>query len=184
MANVGYVALLLALVVAVYATAAALVSARRRISELALSARNAALSVAGLLTLAVLVLEYLLIVSDFRTQYVAQVTNRAMPLFYKVTALWGSQAGSLLFWSWLMSLFGAAVLLRKWGPMRTLMPYVIAVTQVTLAFFISLISGAWALLGAPLEGLGLTGAGQLLADMVNMNPFYQLSSPTPSPSPL
>jgi cytochrome c-type biogenesis protein CcmF len=179
MANVGYVALLLALVVAVYATVAALVGARRRISELVLSARNAALSVAGLLTLAVIVLEYLLIVSDFRTQYVAQVTNRAMPLFYKVTALWGSQAGSLLFWSWLMSLFGAAVLLRKWGPMRTLMPYVIVVTQITLAFFISLISGVWALLDAPLEGLGLTGAGQLLADMVNMNPFYQLGFPPP-----
>ena len=129
---------------------------------------------AGLLTLAVIVLEYLLVSGDFRTLYVAQVTNRAMPLFFKLTALWGSQAGSLLFWSWLMSLFGAAVLLRKWGRMRPLMPYVIAVTQITLAFFVSLISGAWALLGAPLEGLGLTGAGQLLADMATMNPFYQL----------
>jgi cytochrome c-type biogenesis protein CcmF len=174
MANVGYVALLLALILGLYATVAALVGARRRVPELILSARNAALTVTGLLTLAVIVLEYLLIRGDFRTLYVAEVSNQAMPVFFKMTALWGSQAGSLLFWSWLMSLFSGAVLLRKWGKMRTLMPYVIAVTQVTLVFFISLISGVWALLAAPLEALGLASGAQLLADMVNINPFHQL----------
>ena len=171
MANVGYGALLLALVLALYAAVVALVGARRRAPELVMSARNAALTVTGLLTLAVVILEYLLISSDFRTMYVAEVTNRAMPLFFKMTALWGSQAGSLLFWSWLMSIFSGAVLLRKWGKMRTLMPYVIAVTQITLVFFISLISGVWTLLAAPLGALGLTGSAQLLADMVNINPF-------------
>jgi cytochrome c-type biogenesis protein CcmF len=174
MANVGYGALLLALVLALYAAVVALVGARRRAPELVMSARNAALTVTGLLTLAVVVLEYLLISSDFRTLYVAEVTNRAMPLFFKMTALWGSQAGSLLFWSWLMSIFSGAVLLRKWGKMRTLMPYVIAVTQITLVFFISLVSGVWTLLAAPLGALGLTGSAQLLADMVNINPFHQL----------
>jgi len=174
MANLGYVALLLALVLSVYAVIAALVGARRRASELVRSARNAAMAVTALLTLAVVVLEYLLISGDFRTLYVAEVTNRAMPVFFKMTALWGSQAGSLLFWSWLMSLFSGAVLLRKWGKMRTLMPYVIVVTQITLAFFISLISGVWTLLAGPLGALGLTGASELLADMVTINPFHQL----------
>ncbi len=174
MANIGYVALLLALVLALYATVAALVGARWRMPELVMSARNAALTVTGLLTLSVVILEYLLILGDFRTLYVAEVSNRAMPVFFKMTALWGSQAGSLLFWSWLMSLFGGAVLLRKWGKMRTLMPYVIAVTQITLFFFISLISGIWTLLAVPLEALGLTSGAQLLADMVNINPFHQL----------
>ena len=174
MASVGYVALLLAMVLALYAAVVAVVGARRRVPELVMSARNAALSVAGLLTLAVAVLEYLLISGDFRTQYVAEVTNRAMPLFFKATALWGSQAGSLLFWSWLMSLFGAAVLLRKWGAMRTLMPTVVAVTQITLAFFISLTSEVWVLLAAPVGALGLSNASQLLGEMVNVNPFHQL----------
>jgi cytochrome c-type biogenesis protein CcmF len=174
MANVGYASLLLALVLALYAAVAALVGARRRLSELVMSARNAALAVTGLLTLAVVVLEYLLVNGDFRTQYVAEVSNRAMPFFFKLTALWGSQAGSLLFWSWLMSLFSGAVLLRKWGKMRTLMPYVIVVTQITLAFFVSLISGVWALLAGPLDGLGLKAGAELLADMVAINPFHQL----------
>jgi cytochrome c-type biogenesis protein CcmF len=174
MANLGYVALLLALVLSVYAAVAALVGVRRRVPELVTSARNAALAVTGLLTLATIILEYLLVSGDFRTLYVAEVTNRAMPLFFKMTALWGSQAGSLLFWSWLMSLFSGAVMLRKWGKMRTLMPYVVMVTQITLAFFVSLISGVWALLEAPLGALGLSGASELLADMVTINPFYQL----------
>jgi cytochrome c-type biogenesis protein CcmF len=34
--------------------------------------------------------------------------------FLKITALWGGQQGSVLFWAWLMSGFVAAVLLRKW----------------------------------------------------------------------
>jgi cytochrome c-type biogenesis protein CcmF len=179
MANIGYAALLLALVLALYAAVAALVGARRRVPELVLSARNAALTVTGLLTLAVVVLEYLLVSGDFRTLYVAEVTNRAMPIFFKITALWGSQAGSLLFWSWLMSLFGGAVMLRKWDKMRTLMPYVIVVTQVTLLFFISLVSGVWSLLATPLNALGFAGGAELLADMQTINPFHQLGFTPP-----
>jgi cytochrome c-type biogenesis protein CcmF len=174
MADLGYAALLLALVLAVYASVAAWTGERRRAGELVMSARNAALAVAGLLTIAVAIEVYLLLSGDFRTLYVAQVTNRAMPAFFKLTALWGSQAGSLLFWSWLMSLFGAAVVLGQWGRMRPLMPYVIAVTQITLAFFVSLISGMWALLAHPLEALGQPASARLMADMETLNPFHQL----------
>ena len=95
MANVGYVALLLALVISIYAAVAALVGARRRTPELVMSARNAALAVTGLLTLAVVILEVLLISGDYRTLYVAEVSNQAMPVFFKMTALWGSQGGGL-----------------------------------------------------------------------------------------
>jgi cytochrome c-type biogenesis protein CcmF len=174
MAHIGYAATLLALVLALYASVAAWVGGRRRLPELVLSARNAALAVAVLLTLAVTLEVFLLLSGDFRTLYVAQVTNRAMPPFFKLTALWGGQAGSLLFWSWLMSLFAAAAMLRKWDRMQRLMPYVIVVTQITLAFFISLISGGWALLAAPLQGVGLTHASTLMADMAHTNPFFQL----------
>ena len=44
-----------------------------------------------------------------------------------------------LFWSWLMAIFAALALLIKWGSLRTLMPYVIAVTQLNLAFFTMLV---------------------------------------------
>jgi len=139
MPNIGYIAATLALVLAVYAAVVSAVGGQRRIPELVDSARNAAFGVTGFLTLAVVIIEYLLITGHYQTQYVFEVSNRAAPLFYRVTALWGGQDGSLLFWSWLMSIFAAMVLLKKWGSMRILMPYVITVTQVTVAFFVGLV---------------------------------------------
>lgn len=139
MPNVGYVAITLALALAVYAAVVAVVGARRRLPELVVSARNAAFGVTGLITLAVIIIEYLLITGHYQTKFVYEVSNRAAPLFYRVTALWGGQDGSLLFWSWLMSIFATLVLFRKWDSMRLMMPYVIAVTQITLAFFIGLV---------------------------------------------
>ncbi len=43
---------------------------------------------------------------DFALQYVADYSDRAMPLFYRVTAFWAGQPGSLLFWAWATSFFG------------------------------------------------------------------------------
>lgn len=135
MPNIGYVAMTLALTLALYATFVAVVGAQRRVPELVTSARNAAFGVTGFLTLAVIIIEYLLITGHYQTKYVFETSNRAAPIFYRMTALWGGQDGSLLFWSWLMSIFAALVLLKKWGSMRIMMPYVIAVTQITVAFF-------------------------------------------------
>ncbi|MCB0169595.1 MAG: heme lyase CcmF/NrfE family subunit [Anaerolineae bacterium] len=139
MPHIGYVAVTLAMVLALYATVVALVGAKRRQPELVASARNAAFGVAALLTLAVIILETLLLTGHFQTKYVYETSNHAAPLFFLITALWGSQNGSLLFWSWLMSMFGALALFQKWGSMRQMMPYVIAVIQFNLAFFTMLV---------------------------------------------
>ncbi|MCB0168048.1 MAG: heme lyase CcmF/NrfE family subunit, partial [Anaerolineae bacterium] len=139
MPHVGYVAVTLAMVLALYATVVALVGAKRRLPELVTSARNAAFGVAALLTLAVVILETLLLTGHYQTKYVYETSNLAAPLFFRITALWGSQNGSLLFWSWLMSMFGALALFQKWGSMRQMMPYVIAVIQINLAFFTMLV---------------------------------------------
>ncbi|MER3515233.1 MAG: hypothetical protein C4310_13295, partial [Chloroflexota bacterium] len=103
------------------------------------SARNAAVAVLPLLTLASLTVIVSLVRGDFHLAYVVNTSNRAMPTFLKVTALWGGQNGSILFWSWLMSAFAFGVMLRKWDRDRELMPYVIAVTMITQAFFIGLV---------------------------------------------
>ncbi len=139
MPHLGYVSLVLAFVLAAYAVVVSVVGAQRRVPELVTSARNAAFGVTGFLTLAVIIIEYLLITGHYQTKYVFEVSNRAAPLFYRVTALWGGQDGSLLFWSWLMAIFATLVLLRKWGSMRVMIPYVIAVTQITVLFFVGLV---------------------------------------------
>ncbi|MBE3038602.1 MAG: heme lyase CcmF/NrfE family subunit, partial [Chloroflexi bacterium] len=102
------------------------------------AARHAMLLIFPLITLAVLALAYLLVTGHYELQYVYSVTSNDMPFYLKITALWGGQAGSLVLWSWLMSAFASAVTLRKWERDRELLPWVIVVTSVTLAFFLSL----------------------------------------------
>ncbi|HFB52586.1 MAG TPA: hypothetical protein ENJ48_02715, partial [Anaerolineae bacterium] len=139
MPAIGYTAQVLALILAVYAIVVAVMGARKNRADLVLSAKNASLGVTILLTVAVLVMEYLLLTQHYQTEYVAQVTNRDATTFFRVAALWGSQNGSLLFFAWLMSLFTGAVLLNKWGAVKTLIPYVMAVMNFVLVFFIGLI---------------------------------------------
>ena len=143
--DIGYFALLLSFLLALYAAGAAAYGAQAERSGgsagrpyLVESARNAALAAFPLLTLAVLIVIFGLVTLDFSQAYVADVSSRAMPGFLRVTALWGGQQGSILFWAWMMSGFSAAVLIRKWQRDRELMPWVIFVTMGTLAFFVGL----------------------------------------------
>lgn len=150
MAELGYITLLLALGAAVFGIVAGIVGARRRYAELVVSARHAVVAVTGLLTLAVLILVYSFLINDFSLRYVASNSSRMQPVFYKVTALWGGQEGSLLFWVWILSLFALGVVVRKWHQNRELIPYVIAILMGIAAFFLALVT----IVVNPFERLG------------------------------
>ena len=137
-ADIGLMATRLALVCAVWAVGAALYGYWKKASGWVESARRAVIVVWPLLTLGVLSIEYALLTDDFSLNYVANVSNLSMPTMLKVTALWGGQEGSILFWSWLMSTFTLVVMLRRWDRDRDLLPHVITVTASTLVFFIVL----------------------------------------------
>jgi len=139
-AELGVFLLLFALLAAIYALVAALVGGRKQNEALVESARNALLITWPLLTLASLLLISLLVRGDFNTEFVWSVTDRAMPTYLKVTALWGGQAGSLVFWSWLMSTFAAGAMLRNWRREHDLMAYAIAAMAATLGFFLLLVT--------------------------------------------
>jgi len=135
---VGSFALLLAFLAAVYAFAAGIAAVITRKPLLIKSARNAGMAVFGLVTLAVACLEYLFFTDNFSMAYVVAHSNRALPPFYKFAALWAGQEGSLLFWSWLLSIyaFWALFLNRKKHP--ELMPYVGATLAGVQIFFLTL----------------------------------------------
>ena len=137
-ANLGYGVLTISFFVALYSACAALYGEVKKIPAMVESARRAMLLMWPLLTLAAGVLIYLLVTNHFEVQFVFEVTSRSMPTYLKVTAWWGGQAGSLLFWSWLMSAFAALVTLRKWDRDREFLPWVIFVACITMAFFIGL----------------------------------------------
>ena len=138
MANLGYGILTVTFLVTLYSAFAAIYGESQKIPALVESARRAMLLTWPLLTLTAAILIYLLVNNHFEVQFVYEVTSRSMPTYLKVTAWWGGQAGSLLFWSWLMSAFASLVTLRKWDRDREFLPWVIFVACITMAFFIGM----------------------------------------------
>ncbi len=102
MENVGSLAILMAFCVAVYAALASAVGRLRNKPFLIASGQRAVFAVWALVTLAAGILVSRLMTSDFRFAYVAEHSNRAMPMLYKFASWWGGQEGSLLLWSWLL----------------------------------------------------------------------------------
>lgn len=139
-ADLGYAAVLIAFVAVLYAAVTSVYGARKNDARWVESARNAMAATFPLILLACGLLIYLLLTNDFSVRYVSRVTSTEMPAYLKVTALWGGQAGSLLFWNLLLAAFTTAAMLRKWSDQRPLMPYAILVGSITQIFFLGLVA--------------------------------------------
>ena len=88
-------------------------------------------------TLASVALAYLFLTDNFQVEYVASYSDRALPIFYKATAFWAGQKGSLLFWAWVLSLFiGLVIFNNRKEPDDRNTPYVYLVMAGTLSFFL------------------------------------------------
>jgi cytochrome c-type biogenesis protein CcmF len=139
LAEIGLVATLLAFFTSIYSIGASIYGERiSRKEATVLSGRNAAILTFVLLLVAMMGLMGALLNQDYQVKYVWSVSSPDMPLFFRITALWGSQAGSLLFWSFLMSAFSAGATIINWRSHRRLMPYAIAYMMAVVAFFIGL----------------------------------------------
>lgn len=137
-ANIGYYALVITFLASLYGAGAAAYGALKRKPDFIESGRYAMLLTGPLLTVASAAIIWLLTTGHYEISYVASVTSNSMPTYLKVTALWGGQEGSLVFWAWLMAAFTSAASLRKWDRDREMLPWFIMVTMITLAFFVSL----------------------------------------------
>ena len=138
-ADFGYGVIVIAFLVALYSAGAAIYGERTKSADWIELARRAMLLLWPLISLSAASLIYLLITNHFEVSFVYEVTSREMPTYLKITAWWGGQAGSLVFWSWLMAAFASLVTLRKWDRDREFLPWVIVVTSITTAFFLSLV---------------------------------------------
>lgn len=137
-AEIGYGALFLSLVVSIYGIIAAITGVRNRQRSWVLSAQQAMRLVFPLLTLSIAALVYLILNDHFEVVYVASVSSINMPSYLKITAVWGGQSGSLLFWSWLLAGFGFIATFQKWHRDQEFLPWVIVVSLGTTAFFLVL----------------------------------------------
>ncbi|MBI3170530.1 MAG: hypothetical protein HYZ22_18770, partial [Chloroflexi bacterium] len=135
----GYGVLLVGFIVTIYSGVAAIYGVQNKSAALVESARRAQLLTFPLISIAAATLIYLLVNNHFEVSFVYEVTSSSMPTYLKVTAWWGGQAGSLLFWAWLLAVFTSAVTIRKWNRDLEFLPWVIVVSSVTLAFFLGMV---------------------------------------------
>jgi len=164
---------MLAFVLAVYALVASIVGIRRQKERLQYSAYRAVIAVGVLVTVATGILLYSLMTNDFRFAAVAGHSNRALPWYYKLTALWSGQEGSLLFWSWLLACYGMVAVILNRERHRSMMPYAVAVLMVVQGFFLILNN----FIANPFQLLALNQGGQMVVqgplDGNGLNPLLQ-----------
>ncbi|MGH9709542.1 MAG: heme lyase CcmF/NrfE family subunit, partial [Candidatus Acidiferrales bacterium] len=171
---IGSFALILALLAAAYAFVAGIIGIRTRRPLLIKSARNAGMAIFPLVTLGVGCLVTLFFQNNFSLAYVAEHSNRALPAYYKFSALWAGQEGSLLFWSWLLSIYAFIALFINRKKHPELMPYVGVILGGIQLFFLALnnfVASPFALLGT----VGAAGAVHVvtLADGHGLTPLLQ-----------
>jgi cytochrome c-type biogenesis protein CcmF len=92
--------------------------------------------------------------NDFSVAYVAENSNSALPLFYRVAAVWGSHSGSLILWIFLLACWSVAAAIG---------------TSRLPKHFASRVIGV----------LGLVSFGFLLYTLATSNPFLRLDPPWP-----
>ncbi len=137
---IGQLALALALILAFYSIVANVLGARRSIPVLVASARHAVWATCAMVTIAVLALWTSLLKSDFSLEYVASYTSSTLPTVYKMTALWGGQQGSLLLWTWLLTIFTAIVAFQNRRRNPEIAPYALAVLAGLAIFFLGMLN--------------------------------------------
>ena len=99
------------------------------------SGRRAVYALAGVLVVALALLQAAFVRSDFSFALVASHSSTTTPLFYRLTAVWSSQEGSLLLWVLLLALWSSAILFLTRRRLREVAPYATAVLLGFGAFF-------------------------------------------------
>ncbi len=159
LSDIGYGVLLLTLAAALWACVAAFVGARRRRPEMVASARVALLVTAALSTLSAVLLLVLLFSHDFGVRYVYEHASTYLKPAYILAAFWAGLEGSQLLWLWMLTVFSAALVLRRPTWDVHLRPYamaVLALSQAFFAFLLIMLTNPFELLpSVPAEGVSL-----------------------------
>jgi cytochrome c-type biogenesis protein CcmF len=138
MASLGTFLLLASFVVCSYAAAISVAGARRGSRRLIESGIGAFYLVAALMTVASAVMVNAFLTNDYSIKYVSRYSDSVQPLFYKITSYWGGLDGSIMFWVFLLSLFGTTAVYVNRERHRELIPYVVAVISTVQMFFLYL----------------------------------------------
>ena len=155
--NIGETLLFISFLAGLLGLYSYFVGIRKKSNLLVFIGTRSILAIFALLSISVLVLIYLLTTKDYSNAYVAKNISNDLSFIYSIAALWAGQEGSLLLWSWILSLYTLTIRFSK--PFKSLLPSSESVSLFILSFFIFLIvfvESPFDTLGTiPLNGRGL-----------------------------
>ena len=138
--ELGQIALLLALAMAVVQSIFPLLGASRGITMWMVIAKPAARIQWLALTTALICLAISFAENDFSVAYVAHNSNSELPLVYRISAVWGAHEGSLLLWAWTLATWTLAVsIFSRSIPMNMLARVLGVMGLVSIGFLLFMI---------------------------------------------
>lgn len=145
MVELGRFALFFSIPVVLYAAAMPIIGVITGKRQFIKSARYAIYANGVIVSVAAIGLITAFLTNRFDIAYVFEYSNIKLPLAYKFSALYAGQAGSLLFWAWMLSLYMVVCVYQNRNKNHDLMPYVMFITMTVLFYFIFIMTGAPAL---------------------------------------
>jgi cytochrome c-type biogenesis protein CcmF len=139
MSEIGGIALRFALILAAGGFAAGITAGLQRNATWTRVAERATIVVSLFVGLAMLALFYAFATFDFQLSYVAAHSARSMEIQYRLAALWGGQAGSLLLWLFMLCAYASACVVVNKDQNRTLMPWVVSTLLANMLLFLVLL---------------------------------------------
>jgi cytochrome c-type biogenesis protein CcmF len=136
---VGELSLWVALLMAAWASVTSFAGGALGRDDLVTSGRRGLYATTMMIVLASLGLWTALLTHDFSLKYVASNTSANMPKVYVFAAFWGGQAGSLLFWALILSLYSALAIRSASTKARDLAPWATGTLAMILVFFIAVV---------------------------------------------
>jgi len=134
---VGELSLWIALLMCAWSATLSFAGGRLRRTDLILSGERGLYAGFGFVVLASAGLWTALLTSDFSLRYVASFTSANLPVIYKISAFWGGQAGSMLFWCLVLGGYAALATWVNRRDNRVLMPWVTGTNALVLLFFVA-----------------------------------------------
>lgn len=173
MVLIGYYCLVAAAIITAWSIASSCLGIISQSKNLIKGSRISAILSFLFISISSMALVQAFVSNNFSVEYVAHYSRISQPLLYKLGAFWGGQAGSLLLWAWILSIFGMIVLLQNRKKNQVLMPYVNAIIMCVQFFFLILlifVNNPFKTIPSPGDGVGLNP--QLL------NPYMIIHPPT------
>ncbi len=134
---VGELSLWVALLMTSWAAVTSFAGGSLGRDDLVASGRRGLYATTVMIILASIGLWTALLSHDFSLTYVASHTSANMPKIYVFTAFWGGQAGSMLFWALILSIYSSLAIWSVREKARELAPWATGTLALILLFFIA-----------------------------------------------